>query len=112
MDERKPLVTECNARSLQPWRTYMPTPEWFAHRRRVSALDKAIIDIIRARSGLAYTSVIPSHYPRITPSVSPQHLLITPSLPPKYSLVPPQYPLSTPSVPLQYPLSTPSVPPQ
>jgi len=30
-----PIMDECNARSLSPWRTYLPTPEWFAHRRRV-----------------------------------------------------------------------------
>ena len=30
-----PIMDECNARSLSPWRTYMPTPEWFAHRWRV-----------------------------------------------------------------------------
>eukprot|EP00227_Mantoniella_beaufortii_P001127 CAMPEP_0197614868 /NCGR_PEP_ID=MMETSP1326-20131121/59742_1 /TAXON_ID=1155430 /ORGANISM="Genus nov. species nov., Strain RCC2288" /LENGTH=498 /DNA_ID=CAMNT_0043183745 /DNA_START=501 /DNA_END=1997 /DNA_ORIENTATION=+ len=44
-----PIMEECNQRSLSPWRTYIPSPEWFEHRRRVSQLDGAIIDIIRKR---------------------------------------------------------------
>ena len=42
-------MDECNRRSLSPWRSFLPTPEWFAHRRRVRQLDDAIVDIIRAR---------------------------------------------------------------
>ena len=42
-------MDECNARSLSPWRTYIPTRQWFAHRWRVRQLDDAIVDIIRAR---------------------------------------------------------------
>lgn len=30
-----PIMDECNARSLSPWRTYVPSPDWFAHRWRV-----------------------------------------------------------------------------
>ena len=44
-----PIMDECNARSLSPWRTYLPTPEWFAHRKRVRQLDAAIIKIVRDR---------------------------------------------------------------
>ena len=44
-----PIMDECNRRSLSPWRSFLPTPEWFAHRRRVRQLDDAIVDIIRAR---------------------------------------------------------------
>lgn len=44
-----PIMDECNARSLSPWRTYIPSGEWFAHRRRVRQLDDAIVQIIRAR---------------------------------------------------------------
>lgn len=32
-----PIMDECNARSLSPWRTYIPSAEWFAHRWRVRA---------------------------------------------------------------------------
>ena len=44
-----PIMDECNARSLSPWRTYLPTPEWFAHKKRVRQLDAAIIKIVRDR---------------------------------------------------------------
>ena len=44
-----PIMDECNARSLSPWRTYIPNRDWFTHRWRVKQLDNAIIDIIRAR---------------------------------------------------------------
>ena len=40
-----PIMDECNARSLSPWRTYLPTPEWFAHKKRVRQLDAAIIKL-------------------------------------------------------------------
>jgi cytochrome P450 len=44
-----PIMDECNARSLSPWRAWIPTPEWFAHKSRVRKLDAAIIGIVRAR---------------------------------------------------------------
>ena len=46
-----PIMDECNARSLSPWRAYLPTPEWVAHKRRVRQLDAAIVRIIRDRWG-------------------------------------------------------------
>ena len=44
-----PIMEECNRRSLEPWRTYLPTAEWFAHRKRVSSLNNYIINLIRKR---------------------------------------------------------------
>ena len=44
-----PIMEECNRRSLEPWRKFLPTPEWFAHRKRVAMLNAYIIDMIRAR---------------------------------------------------------------
>jgi cytochrome P450 len=29
-----PIMDECNARSLSPWRAWIPTREWFAHKAR------------------------------------------------------------------------------
>jgi beta-ring hydroxylase len=42
-------MEECNRRSLEPWRTYLPTSEWFAHRARVKALNAYIVKLIRTR---------------------------------------------------------------
>ena len=44
-----PIMEECNRRSLEPWRTYLPTSEWFAHRARVKALNAYIVKLIRTR---------------------------------------------------------------
>jgi len=44
-----PIMEECNRRSLEPWRTYLPTSEWFAHRSRVNSLNAYIIKLIRTR---------------------------------------------------------------
>lgn len=44
-----PIMDECNRRSLEPWRKYIPTAEWHAHRKRVASLNEYIIDLIRSR---------------------------------------------------------------
>ena len=44
-----PIMEECNRRSLEPWRKYLPTPEWFAHRKRVAMLNEYIVNLIRGR---------------------------------------------------------------
>ena len=37
------LQEEGNRRTLEPWRTYLLTPSWFQHRRRVRQLNQYII---------------------------------------------------------------------
>ncbi|CEG01432.1 Cytochrome P450, E-class, group I [Ostreococcus tauri] len=44
-----PIMDECNRRSLEPWRKFLPTREWREHRKRVAALNKYIVDLIRVR---------------------------------------------------------------
>ena len=44
-----PIMEECNRRSLEPWRKYLPTSEWFAHRTRVAMLNEYIVNLIRGR---------------------------------------------------------------
>ena len=44
-----PLMTEGNARSLRPWRMYLPTPSWFRYRSRLAQLDAYVIQILRDR---------------------------------------------------------------
>jgi cytochrome P450 len=38
-----PIMEEGNRRSLEPWRTYLPTPAWFRQRSRVRQLNAYII---------------------------------------------------------------------
>ena len=45
-----PIMDECNARSLSPWRAWLiASPEWWRHKSRVKQLDAAIINIVRKR---------------------------------------------------------------
>jgi len=47
-----PIMEEANRRVLRPWRKYLPTPAWFAFRRRVRALDAYVVGLLRARWAL------------------------------------------------------------
>lgn len=49
-----PIMEEGNRRSLEPWRTYLPTPAWFMQRRRVRQLNKYIIGAEAAHSRHAH----------------------------------------------------------
>lgn len=44
-----PIMEEGNRRSLEPWRAYLLTPDWFRHRRRVRLLNDYICGLLRAR---------------------------------------------------------------
>ena len=44
---RRSLQEEGNRRTLEPWRTYLLTPSWFQHRRRVRQLNQYIIGVLR-----------------------------------------------------------------
>merc|ERR1712216_672556 len=44
-----PIMEEANKRSLRPWREYLPTPEWFKHKQRISDLDNYIKGLLRER---------------------------------------------------------------
>ena len=37
-----PIMEEGNRRSLEPWRSYLPTPAWFRQRRNVRKLNAYI----------------------------------------------------------------------
>lgn len=44
-----PVMEESNRRVLEPWRTYIPTPEWFRYKKRVRQLDTYIIGLLQLR---------------------------------------------------------------
>lgn len=44
-----PIVTEGNNRVWFPFRAFLPTPSWFAHRRNIAALNEYITGLIVAR---------------------------------------------------------------
>lgn len=49
-----PIMEEANKRSLRPWREYLPTNEWFLHRKRIADLDAYIKNLLRARWAKRY----------------------------------------------------------
>jgi len=44
-----PIMEEANKRSLRPWREFLPTAEWFGHKRRIGQLNAYIKDLLRKR---------------------------------------------------------------
>ncbi|EFJ45811.1 cytochrome P450 [Volvox carteri f. nagariensis] len=44
-----PVMNEANHRVLRPYRMYLPTPEWFRFRTRMSQLNEYLIDLFRRR---------------------------------------------------------------
>jgi len=44
-----PVMEESNRRVLAPWRTWLPTPEWFRYHRNVAALNRYIIGVLKRR---------------------------------------------------------------
>ncbi|GIL69020.1 hypothetical protein Vretimale_17394 [Volvox reticuliferus] len=44
-----PVMSEANHRVLRPYRMYLPTPEWFRFRTRMSKLNQYLIDLFRRR---------------------------------------------------------------
>jgi len=44
-----PVMEEFNRRSLAPWRTYLPLPEWVRTKVRMRQLDRYVIGLIRKR---------------------------------------------------------------
>jgi cytochrome P450 len=42
-------MEESNRRVLAPWRTWLPTPEWFRYHRNVAALNKYIMGVLKTR---------------------------------------------------------------
>jgi beta-ring hydroxylase len=44
-----PIMEECNRRSLEPWRTFLPTKAFFEHKSRVKKLNAYITKLIRKR---------------------------------------------------------------
>lgn len=59
-----PIVTECNARVWFPWRSYLPTPTWFQHRRYVNALNEYITSLIVDRWNLRRQEAAAGKTPR------------------------------------------------
>ena len=49
-----PIMEEANARVFSPWREWLPTSTWFAHKRNVRALNRYIKDILRQRWAARY----------------------------------------------------------
>eukprot|EP00668_Euglena_longa_P000649 GGOE01000788.1.p1 GENE.GGOE01000788.1~~GGOE01000788.1.p1 ORF type:complete len:517 (+),score=177.43 GGOE01000788.1:30-1580(+) len=47
-----PIMGEAHRRVLRPWRAYIPSPEFFAFKRRVKALDVYIIRLLRERRAM------------------------------------------------------------
>lgn len=56
-----PIMEEGNRRSLEPWRSYLPTPAWFRQRRNVRKLNAYIGGAPRracGRSASAHTALL------------------------------------------------------
>jgi beta-ring hydroxylase len=50
-----PIMEECNRRSLEPWRAYLPNKEYFEHKNRVKKLNAYVIKLIRQRWKLKHS---------------------------------------------------------
>jgi len=50
-----PIMEECNRRSLEPWRAYLPNKEYFEHKNRVKKLNAYVIKLIRQRWTLKHS---------------------------------------------------------
>jgi len=50
-----PIMEECNRRSLEPWRVYLPNKEYFDHKDRVKKLNAYVIKLIRQRWKLKHS---------------------------------------------------------
>ena len=50
-----PIMEECNRRSLEPWRAYLPNKEYFSHKNKVKKLNAYVIKLIRQRWKLKHS---------------------------------------------------------
>jgi cytochrome P450 len=50
-----PIMEECNRRSLEPWRAYLPNKEYFDHKDKVKKLNAYVIKLIRQRWKLKHS---------------------------------------------------------
>lgn len=44
-----PVMEESNQRVLQPWRSFLPIPAWWAFNSRIRQLNSYIVRLLRAR---------------------------------------------------------------